>query len=148
MNVPLTPAGLGVETGAGVDFGVVAGVDFGVVAGVDFGVVVRTLLAFFFFVRAFVAAGFGVLAGAFVAVVALMGVELGAGAAGAVVGPTASEDPLPSEVDPAPSAKAVVDPNCGGVIDRTAPRPVTVPPAIKKKRLLIIVASLNQSHEI
>ena len=46
------------------------------------------------------------------------------------------------------SANPVVAPNCGGVIERTVPRPPMVPPAIKKKRLISIVISLIQPSEI
>ena len=52
-----------------------------------------------------------------------------------VLEPVVVEVPVVSEVPP--SFKPLVVPNCGGVIARTAPRPPTVPPAIKKNLLLI-----------
>ena len=81
---------------------------------------------------------------------AAFGVVTGAGVDGVVpevvvpveevVPPESEVVPPPSEV-PMPRAKPVVDPNWGGVIASTAPRPPTVPPAIKKKRLLNIINS-------
>jgi len=89
-----------------------------------------------------------------VVVVVLFFVVAGVGVAAAVAGvvvvvvvvvvevdPPAKEVVPPESEEPVPSAKPVVDPNCGGVIASTAPRPPTVPPAIKKKRLLNIVNS-------
>ena len=68
---------------------------------------------------------------------------------GVVAGVAAGVETVPPESEPpVPRANPVVDPNCGGVIDKTAPSPVTVPPAIKKKRLVSIGDSLNQLHEI
>ena len=68
---------------------------------------------------------------------------------GVVAGVAAGVETVPPERGlPDPSANPVVDPNCGGVTDKTAPSPVTVPPAIKKKRLVSIGFSLNQLREI
>ena len=107
-------------------FGVVTG------AGVFVGVLVGVLVGVFV----------GVFVGFLVGVAVALPVEVGVGeASGVAVVPPASEPPVPS-------ANPVVDPNCGGVIERTAPRPPTVPPAIKKKRLVSIVISLIQPSEI
>jgi len=158
VKVPLTPAAFGVVTGAGVD-GVVPEVvvpveevvvvvffvdfvvaflvdffvDFLVVTGVEVGAVV---------------AGVGV-AAAVAGVVVVVVVVVVVPPAKEVVPPESEVVPPPSEV-PLPRAKPVVDPNCGGVIASTAPSPPTVPPAIKKKRLLNIFTpiSLTQLSEI
>ena len=56
---------------------------------------------------------------------------------------------VPPESDvPVPKVKPLVAPNCGGVIDRTAPSPPMVPPAIKKKRLPSTIFSFTQPSEI
>jgi len=39
------------------------------------------------------------------------------------------------------SAEILLDPNCGGVIERTAPRPPTVPPAINNARFMPYTSS-------
>jgi hypothetical protein len=121
VNVPDTPAGFGA---AGV--GVAAGVDF-VVVGVVVPVVALFVLFFFLevVVAFFVAAGAGVAAG-----VDVVPPE-----------PLANELVPPDNEVPVPSASPLVLPNCGGVIERTAPNPPTVPPAIKKKRFVIIFLS-------
>ena len=137
VKVPLTPAALGVVTGVGVDAGVDTGVGLrvflGVGLGVFLGVVVPPL------------AGFLVLEGAGVGVDAGVDGVDGGVAAGVVTGVVLA--PPESEL-PEPSANPAVVPNCGGVIESTAPRPVTVPPAIKKKRLVSIGFSFNQQSEI
>jgi hypothetical protein len=82
----------------------------------------------------FVVAGVGVAAvvAGVVVVVVVVVVE---------VDPPANEVVPPESEEPVPSANPEVDPNCGGVIANTAPRPPTVPPAIRKKRLLNIINS-------
>ena len=86
-----------------------------------------------------VVAGVGVAAAAAGVVVVVVVVEV-VPPAKEVVPPESEVVPPPSEV-PVPRDKPVVDPNWGGVIASTAPRPPTVPPAIKKKRLLNIINS-------
>ena len=132
MNVPLTPAGLGVETGVGVDAG---------------GGVVAFVPPVGFFVGVFVGVFVAFFVGVVVAFFVDAGVGVAAGVTGVVVPPESDVEPPPSAV-PVPSANPVVDPNCGGVMERTAPRPPMVPPAIKKKRLLNIDISLIQPSEI
>lgn len=123
VNVPLTPeaggvlAGVGVGVEDGVDLGVALGVDLGVALGVDLGVDLGVALG----VDLGVDLGVAVLP--VTGVLVLVAVGAGAGIGGVVV--------------VFPSTNPVVVPNCGGVIDNTAPRPVIVPPAIKKKRLVI-----------
>jgi len=117
VNVPDTPAGLGAAVVAA---GVALGVVVVVVVLVVFLVVVVVLVVAFL-----VAAGVGVAAG----------VEV------VPVDPLASDVVPPESEVPVLSDKPLVDPNCGGVIDKTAPRPPTVPPAIKKKRFVIIIFS-------
>ena len=132
MNVPLTPAGLGVETGVGVDAG---------------GGVVAFVPPVGFFVGVFVGVFVAFFVGVVVAFFVDAGVGVAAGVTGVVVPPESDVEPPPSAV-PVPSANPVVAPNCGGVIERTVPRPPMVPPAIKKKRLISIVISLIQPSEI
>ena len=128
VNVPLTPEAGGVLAGAGVDdgvdLGVALGVDLGVALGVDLGVDLGDALG--------VALGVAVLPVTGVLVLVVIGA--GAGIGGVVV--------------LVPRANPVVVPNCGGVIDNTAPRPVIVPPAIKKKRLVITGVPANQPSGI
>jgi len=77
-------------------------------------------------------------------------VATGVGVAGEVAGVAVAccvvvlvKELVPAELDVAverdapPNFKVPVLPNCGGVIASTAPRPPTVPPAIKKNLLLI-----------
>ena len=138
VNVPLTPVGFGVVTGVGVDGG---GVDGG---GFDGGVVLVLLgvdprgVGFFvgFFVGLLVAAGVGVLV-----MVVCVGV-------GVLVAPPPIGAVPPDKEVPVPRVNPVVDPNCGGVIASTAPKPPTVPPAINKKRLLSMIYSFRQPSEI
>jgi hypothetical protein len=122
----------------GVDLGVAFGVDlglaFGVDLGLDFGLALGVVVAPVKGVLVLVAVG----AGAGVGVVGVVG----------GVGGVEAEDATGGVVVVVPSANPVAVPNCGGVIDNTTPRPVTVPPAIKKKRLVITGVSPNQPHEI
>ena len=129
MKVPLTPAAFGVLAGVGLLTG----------ADVD-GVVVVPVVPLF--VAFFVALGvaLGVAAGVFV-------VE-GVVAAGVLVVPPDVVVVVPPPKAVPPSESPLVEPNCGGVMERTAPSPVTVPPAIKKKRLVFILISLIQPSEI
>ena len=113
VNVPLTPEAGGGLAGVGVDDGVDLGVALGVDLGVDLGVALGVDLG--------VALGVAVIPVTGILVLVVIGA--GAGIGGVVV--------------LVPRANPVVVPNCGGVIDNTAPRPVIVPPAIKKKRLVI-----------
>ena len=93
------------------------------VAAAEFGVVVVAAAVFFFFlVEAFVV---GVAAGAGVVV-----------AAGAVVaGVEVVVEPESEAPDKDPALSPPEEPNCGGVIERTAPSPPIVPPTISAKRL-------------
>ena len=97
-----------------------------------------------FFVGFFV--GFLVVAGAGVPVFAV-GVGVAAGVLVVPpdkgVPPPESEVPPPESEVPPPRVNPLVEPNCGGVIESTAPRPPIVPPAIKKKRLPIIIYSFR-----
>jgi len=86
-------------------------------------------VVFFFVVLLVVAAfGFGDVAGA--AVVTDEFVVAGAVVVAAVLpgNEVAAEAPAKVEIE--------FDPNCGGVTDRTAPRPPTVPPAISNARFM------------
>jgi hypothetical protein len=124
-----------VETGVGVD-----GVGVDGVGGVVL-VPVGVFLGVGFFVDFLVVVGVGVLVfGVGVAEGVVAGVAAGV-AAGVLVVPPDGDVPPDSEV-PVPKVNPLVDPNCGGVMDRTAPNPPTVPPAIKKKRLPIMIHSL------
>ena len=88
-----------------------------------------------FFVGFFVVAGVGVLVAA---------VEVGVGVAvGVLVVPPDRGVPPPESEVPPPKVNPLVAPNCGGVIESTAPIPPIVPPAIKKKRLPIIIYSFR-----
>lgn len=124
VNVPLIPAEAGVDLGVGVETG--AGV---VALGVG--------TFFFFFVVVFFVTVF-----ALVAIGVGVGVDLVVGVEVVVVGGTTVDAGL--EV-PLGITNPPDDPNCGGVIDRTAPSPPTVPPAINKKRLPIISQSLYRT---
>ena len=120
VNVPLTPEAGGVLAGVGVEDGVDLGVALGVALGVDLGVDLGVAL--------------GVAVIPVTGVLVLVVIGAGAGIGGVVV--------------LVPRTNPVVVPNCGGVIDNTAPRPVIVPPAIKKKRLVITGVPSNQPSEI
>jgi len=135
VNVPDTPlAAFGaavVAAGAGVAVCAVALAD--VVDAAEF---VVEVAAFFF---AFFFAFFLVVVVVVVVVVAGAGVVAGV-AAGAVVAAALLEEPeseVPeSEVpESEPPLKPPELPNCGGVIDTTAPSPPMVPPTISAKRL-------------
>lgn len=122
----------------GVDLGVDWGVDLGLALGVDLGLDLGLAL--------------GVAVVPVTGALVLVAVGAGAGTSGVGgvggVGGVEAEDGTGGVVVVVPSANPVVVPNCGGVIDSTAPRPVIVPPAIKKKRLVITGVSLNQLREI
>ena len=128
----LTPLDCGVEVGVGVEGTCVAG---GVVLVLL--VVEPPEVGFFvgFFVGCLVVAGVGVV---------VFAVEVGVGvAAGVLVVPPDKGVPPPESEVPPPRVSPLVEPNCGGVIESTAPRPPIVPPAIKKKRLPIIIYSFR-----
>jgi outer membrane biosynthesis protein TonB len=103
-----------------------------VVDGVEFVVEVVVLLEvvelFFFFLVVEV-------------VVAAVAAGAGVAAAGAVVAEAALEEPESDEPESdepesePPEASPPAFPNCGGVIERTAPSPPMVPPTMSAKRL-------------
>ena len=132
MNVPETPlAAFGaavVATGVGVALCAVALAD--VVDAAEFVVEVAAFFFAFFLVVVVVVV---------VVVVAGAGVVAGV-AAGAVVAAALLEEPeseVPDNEAPEsePGARPPELPNCGGVIETTAPSPPMVPPTISAKRL-------------
>ena len=95
--------------------------------------------ALVFFVAFLLFAFFAVELVALVVVLALvLALALAAGAAACVAETAAVAGATPPEVAaeaPAIVAKPLLD-NCGGVTDKTAPRPPTVPPAINNARFI------------
>ena len=88
-----------------------------------------------------VAAGFldEVVAGFFVATAAALSVTTGVSVTTAAVFSAAPGIEVAAEA-PA-SVESPLSPNCGGVTDKTAPRPPTVPPAISNARFMPITSS-------
>jgi len=129
VNVPETPlAAFGaavVATGVGVALCAVALAD--VVDAAEFVVEVAAFFFAFFLVVVVVVvvAGAGVVAG----------VAAGAVVAAALLEEPESEVPESEVPESEPPLKPPELPNCGGVIDTTAPSPPMVPPTISAKRL-------------